>query len=175
MTPTPSLLKFIKAYESIHDGDLSTIDLEPKLDPVGFWTEGWGKLMLKNGQRMTVKRFPTLASIMPYRTISNYEQADQELIKALVELGHSVSKRIKIKLLPHEKESLMSHSYNCGYSATLYKLINERAPEWKIKDWYTTRYITANGIYLKGLQYRRNDEYEMRIKGDYTRDYKITI
>lgn len=175
MIPTPQLIKFIKAYESIHDGDLSTIDLEPKLDPVGFWTEGWGKLMLKNGQKMTVKQFPTLASIMPYRTITNYAQADKDLVRTLVEVRNGVQRKLKVSLLPHQIESLISHAYNCGFSATLYTLINSNAPEWKIKDWYTTRYTTANGIYLKGLQYRRNDEYEMRLNGDYVRDYKISI
>ena len=44
-------IELIKHYESLHDGDLHKIGLQPKMDPVGIWTEGWGRAMVgKNGK-----------------------------------------------------------------------------------------------------------------------------
>ena len=35
-------LDLIKSFEGIPDGDPSTVNLDPYLDPVGIWTVGWG-------------------------------------------------------------------------------------------------------------------------------------
>ena len=40
----------IKHYEGLHDGDLSKIGLQPKMDPSGIWTEGWGHAIHQNGK-----------------------------------------------------------------------------------------------------------------------------
>ena len=32
----------IKSFEGIPDGDPSTVNLDPYLDPIGIWTIGWG-------------------------------------------------------------------------------------------------------------------------------------
>lgn len=36
---TPQLEQLIKHYESLHDGDLSAIGLQPKMDCLGIWTD----------------------------------------------------------------------------------------------------------------------------------------
>ena len=38
-------INLIKEFESLHDGDLSKIGIQPKMDPIGIWTEGYGKAM----------------------------------------------------------------------------------------------------------------------------------
>ena len=35
-------LDLIKSFEGIPDGDPTTVNLDPYLDPVGIWTIGWG-------------------------------------------------------------------------------------------------------------------------------------
>src|SRR5262245_53424249 len=35
-------LELIKSFEGIPDGDPSTVNLDPYIDPVGIWTIGWG-------------------------------------------------------------------------------------------------------------------------------------
>ena len=35
-------VQLLQHYESLHDGDLSVIGLQPKRDPRGIWTVGWG-------------------------------------------------------------------------------------------------------------------------------------
>ena len=36
----------IKHFESLHDGDLHKIGLQPKMDSVGIWTCGYGRAMI---------------------------------------------------------------------------------------------------------------------------------
>ena len=38
-------LNLIKEFESLHDGDLSIIGLQPKMCPAQVWTEGYGRAM----------------------------------------------------------------------------------------------------------------------------------
>jgi lysozyme len=33
-------LDLIKHFESLHDGDLTIVGLQPKMCPAGIWTEG---------------------------------------------------------------------------------------------------------------------------------------
>ena len=48
--------EIVKHYESLHDGDLKKIGLQPKLCPAGIWTQGYGRAMRKkNGSFMTSK------------------------------------------------------------------------------------------------------------------------
>lgn len=175
MTYSKSIKAFIKTYETLHDGDLSTIGLEPKLDGAGIWTEGWGKAMRRNGNFMRVSEYPTLESILPYRTIYTECEAEINLVEKLIEISKGVQKRLKVNVNQCQFDALVSHAYNCGFSATLYTLINNKYSKKAIKDWFTNRYITSGGVYLKGLQYRRNDEYEIFIGKNYKREYNISI
>ena len=45
MRTTRQALDMIKKFESLHDGDLRQIGLQPKMSPSGFWTEGYGILV----------------------------------------------------------------------------------------------------------------------------------
>jgi hypothetical protein len=38
-------IQLIQEFESLHDGDLTMIGLQPKMDPIGIWTEGYGHAM----------------------------------------------------------------------------------------------------------------------------------
>lgn len=35
-----------KHFESLHDGDLTIIGLQPKMCPAGIWTEGYGNAIV---------------------------------------------------------------------------------------------------------------------------------
>jgi lysozyme len=175
MKPSYSLINFIKKYESLHDGDLHKIGVQPKSDPVGIWTEGYGRAMRKNGKWMTTEDYPTQADILPYATIKSEAEAEKALIEDLNKFSKQVMSRLDVDVTQSQFDALCSHSYNCGFSSTLYKLVNTKASEDKLKNWFTTKYITAQGVFLKGLQFRRNDEWEMFSKGDYKREYKISV
>lgn len=42
----PRARNIIKKWEGVEDGDPSTVNLDPYLDPVGIWTIGWGHVVL---------------------------------------------------------------------------------------------------------------------------------
>ena len=43
------ILWIVTYYESLHDGDLKMIGLQPKMCPVGIWTEGYGSAITIDG------------------------------------------------------------------------------------------------------------------------------
>jgi lysozyme len=72
-----------------------------------------------------------------------------------------VNSKVKIELNQNQFDALVSHAYNTGGSETLFSLINKRAADLEIKDWFTKRYIIAGGKVLKGLIRRRRAEADM--------------
>ena len=175
MKPSKEIVEFIKKYESLHDGDLNVIGLQPKLDGAGIWTEGWGHAMRRNAKFMRLKDYPTLESILPYRKIKTLEEADCYLAADIAKAAQLVRRNLKIRVSQNEFDALLSHCYNCGVSGTLYKRVNGKTSKAAIKDWFVNRYITAQGIPLRGLQYRRNDEWEIFAGINYKREYKLSV
>ena len=55
-------------------------------------------------------------------------------------------------------------SINTGGSDTLFKLINDKATDQAIYNWFTTKYTTANGVVLRGLVSRRKSEADLYFK-----------
>jgi lysozyme len=156
-------INLIKEFESLHDGDLSMIGLQPKMDPIGIWTEGYGKAMRASdgcflkGKKDKDKAYASI-------TIHNEAEANSDLIKSLEGRELTVSKKIKIPLTQNQYDSLVSYTYNTGGSDTLFKLINKKAPEDQIRKWFETKYITANGVRLQGLVRRRKAESDLFFK-----------
>src|SRR5574344_1303154 len=71
-------IELIKHFESLHDGDLKIIGLQPKMCPAGFWTEGYGALVLDNkGNRIKGIANKTLA--YKYSKIHNEQEAEKSL------------------------------------------------------------------------------------------------
>ena len=144
-------IDLIKFFEGIHDGDLKQIGLQPKKCPAGIWTEGYGHAMRdSNGNFLKGKE-------MPNHTISESE-AVVLLQKDLNVFELIVSRKLKIAVLQNQFDALVSHTYNTGGSDTLFKLINQKAPNEQIKKWFETKYITGGGVRLKGLVERRKSE-----------------
>ncbi len=166
------LVRFIAAYETLHDGDLTELGLQPKLDAVDNWTIGYGHLVVINHEIATIDEYPTLDHILKVSPTISKADAYDLLIEDLDKVTSMVHQHLNIQLPQHKIDALISHYYNCGYSSTMYKLVNTNVSEAKIKEWFTQHYITANGVPLKGLRLRRFDEYQMWSKGDYKRDYE---
>jgi len=76
-----------------------------------------------------------------------------------------VNKRIKIPLTQNQYDAILSHTYNTGGSDGLFKLVNERASDALIRDWFENRYITAAGVVQRGLIRRRKAEAHMFFQG----------
>ena len=85
-------------------------------------------------------------------------QADELLIDILKKFEAIVNRKLKVKVNQNQFDALVSHTYNTGGSDTLFRLINNGANDTEVRTWFESRYITANGVKLKGLIRRRKAE-----------------
>ena len=152
-------IDLIKKFESLHDGDLSTIGLQPKLCPAGLWTSGWGNAIVYNGKFLRGAENKDLAYAIG--TVKDIKEADLQLAKNLLKFEKIVLGKLKVAVNQNQFDALVSHTYNTGGSNGLFKLINEGADRDVIYSWFTTKYISANGVRLRGLVNRRKAEAEL--------------
>jgi len=153
-------LDLIKSFESLHDGDLKKPGLQPKMDPAKIWTEGYGRAM--RDDRGNFLRGPGNKAIAEKRATINTEiEAEEALRQDISVYEHIVAKKIKVPITQNQFDALVSHTYNTGGSDTLFSLVNKKAPEADIRNWFTTRYITAGGKILNGLIRRRKAEADL--------------
>ena len=113
----------------------------------GVPTIGYGTTYYPNGDKVQMGDVITL------------EQAKELFDDLIVRYERIVNSKLKVDVKQNEFDALVSHTYNTGGSSTLFKLVNMEAPKDKIKNWFTTKYITANGKRLKGLVNRRLKEW----------------
>ena len=156
-------IDLIKHFESLHDGDLKLIGLQPKMDPIGIWTEGYGRAM-RDDKGNFIKGESNKSLAYSRVTIRTEEQALKALLEDLSSREHIVVQNIKVALNDNQFSSLVSYVYNTGGSSSLYKLINTKSSEKNIREWFTTHYITGGGVPLKGLILRRKAEADLFFK-----------
>lgn len=153
----------IKFFEGLHDGDLSLIGLQPKLDPIGIWTEGWG-YAIRDDKGNFIRGKENKALALKFSRIKTEKEADERLIIDLEPRERLVISKIKVPLTQNQFDALVSHVYNTGGSDTLFNLINKKAGEESIRKFWETKYITAGGKKLQGLVKRRKEEADLFFK-----------
>ena len=162
-----NILDLVKHFESLHDGDLKAIGLQPKLCPAGFWTIGYGHVVIDP------TTFKALTWKTPYKDVVKFSLTDEAEALALLEIDFN-KYRLHVKALvnpainmtKYEEDALTSFCYNVGVgslkSSTLLRLLNKgdrkgaslEFLKWcKAKDPKTGAMIT-----LKGLERRRKSE-----------------
>jgi lysozyme len=157
MKTTQIGIDLIKFFEGLHDGDMSIIGLQPKMDPIGIWTEGYGRAM-RDAKGKFIKGAANKKLAYSRITIRTEAQAEKALIEDLARFEKIVIRKTGVSLKPNQFDALVSHTYNTGGSDTLFKLINTKANPTRIKNWIETKYITADGVALAGLVARRKAE-----------------
>lgn len=143
-------IDLIKFFEGLHDGNLKAIGLQPKKDPIGIWTEGYGHAM-RDSKGNFLKGLNS-----PAGTVKNEIQAQHLLEKDLETFELIVEKKITRPLKQNEFDALVCFTYNTGGSKTLFKMANSNNP--LLKAWWVSHYITGGGIKLNGLIARRKAE-----------------
>jgi len=143
-------IDLIKHFESLHDGNLKEIGLQPKKCPAGIWTEGYGRVMRDNKGNFLK------GAIMPKATIHTELEAIQALKEDLQVFESIVMRKITRPLKQNEFDALVSFTYNTGGSATLFSMVNSNNP--LLKNWWVTHYIMGGGKVLNGLIARRKAE-----------------
>lgn len=151
------IIDLIKHFETLHDGDLSLIGLQPKMCPAGYWTEGYGSVIKYNGKMLKGESNKDLAYKLS--TIKTEEEADLQLIKNIGCYSGGVERECyKHNFKPNENElgALISISYNCGLGCLDFIIprlqkgqnVNETFGMWN----------KSAGKVLKGLVIRRASE-----------------
>ena len=156
----------VKHFESLHDGDLTMIGLQPKLCPAGIWTEGYGRAMRNSkGEFLTINN-TTKQQAIALSTIKTEEQAEQALKEDLQKFSDKIRPMIKVPLNSNQFSACVSLSYNIGEGAfsksSVLKYIN--AKDFSRAAESFALWNKAQGKVLPGLTRRREAEKQLFIK-----------
>ena len=156
-------IDLIKSFESLHDGDLTKIGLQPKMCPTGVWTAGYGRALQNESKtRFLVGDKDKAEALKQYPDLTE-KAAEIMLAEDLEKFEAAVNKLVKKPLNENQRGALVSFAYNVGAQAlaesTLLALLN--AGDYKNAANQFLRWNKAGGKVLKGLTRRREAEREL--------------
>ena len=159
-------IDLIKKWESLHDGDLKMIGLQPKMCPAGYWTEGYGNVILdKNGKMLKGIANKELAYSLI--TVKTETEASEQLRKNIDQDYGLFVDSLELNINQYQFDALCSFAYNCGKNAlktsTLLKRVRKEMSEPDIRAAFLM-WNKAGGKVLKGLVNRRNAECDLFFK-----------
>lgn len=145
-------------YEQLHDGDLSMIGLQPKMDPRGIWTEGYGHAMIYKGEFLIGEENKELAYKL--HVIDNIDDAIKYLHIDTRKVENSLGS-INLSMTQYEYDACTDFCYNLGFgrflTSTLLKMISKGADPQSIEDHFV-EWNKCQGQVLRGLTFRRESE-----------------
>lgn len=179
-------ISLIKHFESLHDGDLNKIGLQPKMDPTGIWTEGYGRAMRdpRNPNKF-LKGKENASLALKYQTIRTDEEAERALIMDLQNdyvptLRANIEPYTLHALNPDKLGALLSFVYNCGTGyknklgiftkyaifTNVEKYLLGKLSSKGLQQYWETSVIKGGGKVLPGLVRRRKAEAHLFLTGD---------
>jgi len=153
-------IALIKSMESIHDGNLKLIGLQPKMCPAGIWTEGYGRAM-RDDKGSFIKGIKNEAFANSRISIHTEAEAVKALSEDLAIYERIVSGKIRNEITQNQFDALVSFTYNTGGSSTVFAMANRGEVENVFKAWFNSHYIKGGGVVLNGLIKRRKLESEL--------------
>lgn len=166
-------LDLVKSFESLHDGDLKQIGLQPKLDPISIWTEGYGRAMIDPRTKQFLRGAKNKDYANSIRTISNEAEASQALDEDLVKYGNMAKRALTEvywnKLNDNQKGALTSFVYNCGIGKpyNIFKniqlFLDKKMSKDSLVSYWNNSVIKGGGKVLAGLERRRKAEAQLFI------------
>jgi lysozyme len=154
-------LDIIKKWESLHDGDLSMVGLQPKLCPRDVWTEGWGRAMRGDDGKFLTRRNCTFAEAIKRSTIKTIEEADAALLEDTAVFSRDVDRMLTHSAVTSNQFSAcVSLCYNIGQgnfsTSDVRKYVNFGRFDLAANAFRNWR--RSGGQVLRGLVNRREDE-----------------
>lgn len=152
-------IALIKEFESLHDGNLVQIGLQPKLCPAGIWTVGYGHALRDSTGHFLRGESNKAEAYNQYNALTEL-QAILLLKEDLTEFCHYVTILVKVPLTNNQFAALVSFAYNVGYNSlrtsTLLKILNKgdyagAAEQFRVWN-------KSGGKVLRGLTKRREAE-----------------
>lgn len=155
-------IDLVKAFEGIPDGDSSTVNIDPYLDPIQIWTIGWGHAIRQNG-RFLRGSLDRAAAFALYPGGITKTQAESLLAADLMDVGRDVQPLVKVTLSDNEFAALVSFAFNLGINnlktSTLLRELNE-GDRGAAADQFS-RWVLAGGVKMDGLVKRRKAERDL--------------
>jgi len=152
-------LDLIKSFEGIEDGDPSTVNLDPYLDPVGIWTIGWGHAITFDRRFLRGATDKARAKSLYPNGISR-EEAERLLRHDIDKHAIPLDTLVKVELTNNQHAALVSFVFNLGPGnlerSTLLKLVNQK--KFSLAAGEFRKWNKAGGKTLKGLTRRREAE-----------------
>lgn len=164
-------VEMIRSYESLHDGDKRTPELEPMLCPTGWVTAGWGHVLVdpNTGRRLKGARGLARAKKL-WPEGFTMDQAEAWFREDIAIAENGIDRLVSVPLNENQKAALVSFAYNVGVAAfsesTMLRLINEGDYDKAALEFHKWDKGTINGKkqVLKGLVARREAERMMFVK-----------
>lgn len=152
-------LDLIKSFEGLADGNPTTANLDPYLDPIGIWTIGWGHAIWDGNDFLRgAKNKPRAAALYPNGI--TMPQAEALLRADLLDTCRDVQTMIAQPVADNQYAALVSFAYNCGAGnlkkSTLLRLVN--AGDFSGAAAEFGKWNKAGGKELPGLTRRRAAE-----------------
>lgn len=152
-------LALIKQFESLHDGDLTVVGLQPKLCPAGIWTVGFGRALTDQRGSFLRGQAGRDEAYAQYSNLS-MEQAEQFLMEDTSKFSKGVADLLKVEVSSNEFSALVSLAYNIGLGAfkksTVLRRLNA-GDKGGAADAFLM-WNKSNGKTLRGLVRRREAE-----------------
>lgn len=161
---SPEGLRLVKRWEGTKDGDPSTVNLDPYLDPVGIWTIGWGHAIRDTTGRYLRGQNAKKQAFSLYPDGLTLDQADALLRADLLDAAKDVVRLVTVPLTTRQFDALVSFEFNLGAlgRSTLLKKLNARnyvGAAAEFDRWIKGRHPkTGQLVTLPGLVARRADE-----------------
>ena len=161
-------LTLAKKWEGILDGDPSTVNLDPYLDPVGIWTIGWGHAIVDTSGHFVRGKGAKALSQALYPGGITFTQAEDLLRTDLFEAAKDVEFLVKVPLTDNQFSALVSFHFNTGAlkQSTLFKKLKARdyaGAADQFGRWVKGR-VRGTLVTLPGLVSRRSDERKLFLK-----------
>ena len=158
-------VKLVQGFEGLPDGDPTTVNLDPYLDPVGIWTIGWGHAIAWQGHWLRGSENRPQAQALYPGGISR-DQAETLQHGDLVDAGRDVSLACAVPLSDNQFGALVSFTFNLGInnlrSSTLLRKLNQSDYAGAADEF--PRWVRADGKVLPGLVKRREAERQFFLK-----------
>lgn len=155
-------IEILKGFEGIEDGDPSTVNLDPYLDPVGIATIGWGHAITVDGYFLRGPSGLARARQLFPGGIT-MDQAEQLLHADLITARSVVSSHVHVALTDNQFGALCTFVFNIGagnfQGSELLKLLN--AGDYEGAKEQFGHWVYAAGKISKGLRIRRAKEAEL--------------
>lgn len=121
-------LELVKSFEGIPDGDPSTVNIDPYLDPVGIWTIGWGHAIADSAGRWLRGPAARDQALAAYPGGITRAQAETLLRADLLDACRDVQRLVTVPLTDAQFGALVSFAFNLGagslMKSTLLKQLN---------------------------------------------------